>query len=1526
MDLTPPKKTDENSLGLGLRLEIEDNGEVWIVERKINNKLYRVKKRFPKEEKGKALENSDALLLMMQPDAPLNLLNFPEKERKKREMKEQKKNSPIKRSQYKGVSWLKHSNKWQIQVHCNGKRVYSDTHPDELTAALLVNQKCVELGIPLKNPELNREFFDKLAKDNKISRKKSGRRGGARKGRRKKLDLIKDSDPDWAPFSISVKKEKDEEDEEYVLEEDLQAASTTKSTRKSKTKRTKQPSSGFVGVSWDVRASKWRAQCFDSRISRSIYCGLFEDPKEAALSVNRKCYDVGIDLKNLTIGLQGYDLDCSRPTSTPPPRTRTVPTATQGRVFKSKYHGVSWCRQAQKWRSQCFVKELKKHIYCGIWADEKYAAFMVNKKCEELGIPLKNPTLMNDIVSPGSKDNVKKIRAAKRALDGSYKPTRNKRGHSNIRSVFKGVSWDKSMQKWKARCSHNSKQLHCGHFGDEDLAAQMINAKCKELGISLKNTNVSPLFPSYDKDGNLLGNPEKVTLKPENFVNNQIVGNVPSRVLYQNSSSAKIGSVSGVKKEKKVDIAAFFNNAFSAPPPIATNDYVPPNSPQFSSDEDEEMKSVESFPLSSSRINVQVAGPSQTPRSRFKGVSWYARGEKWRGQLNHKGHPRSIYCGLHEDELSAAIAVNNKCKELGVPLKNPDLDAFISSARQKNNQRVKQAIPVKRETEELRQSHYNGVSWYRNTGKWRGQIRDKETGRSIYCGMYHDERLTALAVNEKCKELGIPVKNPQLVATEELKQMLRNEEIAIENYRSSALNPRISRKQRMNRQPSKKQSNFVGVTWDENAKKWRARCCCKKLGRGQIYCGVYEDERMAGHMVNEKCRELNIPLKNPNLDPMSIPMQMNLNGQILEVKMENNYNASTILTPFDPNTILPPLVSYLPRSGYHGSLQTKAPLNLSSSSSFSPSPTSLIENMEIENENTMVSPNQRNQNKRKRMEEEDSISVEIAKKRKLNEGEQLVVSIFKGVYFSRSENKWMAILNLAENRNLFLGYFGSQTAAAREVTKGGLALKLEPIPNAHFINNVKDQIIEPKSVYELVELNSKKTEWQFCAPKNLWTPHHGVFWNQQHQGWEVKLTIKNQIYCGMNVTKPATNKFEVQEKYYSNEKNAAIISDILLHKYAKNPKQTDFNFPNRKLNEKSDFIGVYWDFEQKCWTVKRFWNDQLFWPSGLKLEHEQSAAYVSDFLQLHLYPNTPEIALNFSEGEKNKEIRDRHEASLFKDLRTAPIDANDANLFTVIETEKEEQKEEVKKEKIENEKNESIKKEEIVEKTEDVVMKSESNVKQNKKIENKKEQKIKNEEKKMVEVEKKIDDVGMKNIEKEKNVGSTNVQIEKKEEANILTKKKKDEMLRTPGAVVPPISENLSQSPIILKTPPQTSMMDVAANVFLNTEVTEVKELKTEIMEELPSPIPDKSISIDLKIRPTQGLLETWNCQEVSQFLHNLHLEQYSTIFMENVVDGAVLISLDNEQCEALGIKLFHRPKLLRTVKEFVLQDAQEQP
>merc|ERR1712034_206382 len=99
------------------------------------------------------------------------------------------------------------------------------------------------------------------------------------------------------------------------------------------------------------------------------------------------------------------------------------------------------------------------------------------------------------------------------------------------------------------------------------------------------------------------------------------------------------------------------------------------------------------------------------------------------------------------------------------------------------------------------------------------------------------------------------------------------------------------------------------------------------------------------------------------------------------------------------------------------------------------------------------------------------------------------------------------------------------------------------------------------------------------------------------------------------------------------------------------------------------------------------------------------------------------------------------------------------------------------------------------------------------------------------EIEEKIDDVFMKNIENENNVDSINLQIEKSEVAAEIVKKKQkiNEMLMTPGSAVvkphPSISENLSQAPIILQTPPQTTMMnDVGSNSAFSTAAEEVTE------------------------------------------------------------------------------------------------------
>lgn len=48
--------------------------------------------------------------------------------------------------------------------------------------------------------------------------------------------------------------------------------------------------------------------------------------------------------------------------------------------------------------------------------------------------------------------------------------------------------------------------------------------------------------------------------------------------------------------------------------------------------------------------------------SKFKGVSWEKANKKWRAQI--KSRTSAIYLGLFDDETEAAIAYNNKAKEL----------------------------------------------------------------------------------------------------------------------------------------------------------------------------------------------------------------------------------------------------------------------------------------------------------------------------------------------------------------------------------------------------------------------------------------------------------------------------------------------------------------------------------------------------------------------------------------------------------------------------------------------------------------------------------------------------------------------------------------------------------------------------------------------------------------------------------------------------------------------------------------------
>ena len=58
-------------------------------------------------------------------------------------------------------------------------------------------------------------------------------------------------------------------------------------------------------------------------------------------------------------------------------------------------------------------------------------------------------------------------------------------------------------------------------------------------------------------------------------------------------------------------------------------------------------------------------------RNKFTGVTFDKKSSKYVGNTCHQN--KKYYCGLFLNELEAAQAVNAKCVELNIPMKNPEV-------------------------------------------------------------------------------------------------------------------------------------------------------------------------------------------------------------------------------------------------------------------------------------------------------------------------------------------------------------------------------------------------------------------------------------------------------------------------------------------------------------------------------------------------------------------------------------------------------------------------------------------------------------------------------------------------------------------------------------------------------------------------------------------------------------------------------------------------------------------------------------
>jgi len=213
--------------------------------------------------------------------------------------------------------------------------------------------------------------------------------------------------------------------------------------------KSRKASSHFVGVSWNIRENKWKAQC------KGTYLGLHTTEADAVRAYNDYLED-GIDLV----------------------KHRVANT--------SHIKGVSWNTESNKWEVSC------KGTYLGKHATEEDAARAYSKYLEDGIDPIEHRganTSQCTGVSWHKRQNkwaaaskgthlgahtteAEAARACSKFLKDGIDPVKHREART---SQFKGVSWNKQTSRWRATCT--GKYLGSHATEEEAMHAYTVEAE-----------------------------------------------------------------------------------------------------------------------------------------------------------------------------------------------------------------------------------------------------------------------------------------------------------------------------------------------------------------------------------------------------------------------------------------------------------------------------------------------------------------------------------------------------------------------------------------------------------------------------------------------------------------------------------------------------------------------------------------------------------------------------------------------------------------------------------------------------------------------------------------------------------------------------------------------------------------------------------------------------------------------------------------------------------------------------------------
>jgi hypothetical protein len=229
--------------------------------------------------------------------------------------------------------------------------------------------------------------------------------------------------------------------------------------------------------------------------------------------------------------------------------------------------------------------------------------------------------------------------------------------------------------------------------------------------------------------------------------------------------------------------------------------------------------------VSGSAINNSNGTKYINKVSKFKGVTWHSRDNKWQAQITVDG--MSKHLGYFKSEEAAARKYDGYTGTLDRPVNFPG-DKGTGQASKRRQKRVPST--------EKRVSAFVGVHWDLREARWRTEISILK--QKFHLGYFDNEEEAARAYDQAAAPHGRKCNFPQT--------------------------PSLDYQEMTDEPPVNPASVFVGVSWDKRRKKWMAQIM---INQKKLHLGYFESEDSAARAYDEEAASVGRKVNFPGLGP-----------------------------------------------------------------------------------------------------------------------------------------------------------------------------------------------------------------------------------------------------------------------------------------------------------------------------------------------------------------------------------------------------------------------------------------------------------------------------------------------------------------------------------------------------------------------------------------------------------------------------------------------------------------------------------